>query len=83
MYYESDFELECDECGPGPPPVFNIPPPPRPEFLQNELGASTICSENSLSDYDMCEAIPVSYFISFFRFTKAAPKRLKLKISKI
>jgi hypothetical protein len=60
MYYESDFELECDECGPGPPPVFNIPPPPRPDFLQNELGASTICSENSLSDYDMCEAIPVS-----------------------
>lgn len=60
MYYESDFELECDECGPGPPPVFNIPPPPRPDFLQNELGAPTSCLENSLSDYDMCEAIPVS-----------------------
>ncbi|XP_070500750.1 uncharacterized protein, partial [Chironomus tepperi] len=59
MYYESDFELECDECGPGPPPVFNIPPPPRPDFLQNELGASITCSENSLSGYDMCEAIPI------------------------
>ena len=72
MYYESDFELDCDECGPGPPPVFNIPPPPRPEFLQNELGASTTCSENSLSDYDMCEAIPVSfcYFIFFFSLQK-------------
>lgn len=55
--YESDYDIECDnECGPGPPPIFNLPPPPRPDFL-NELEH---CSENSLSDYEMCEAIPVS-----------------------
>lgn len=58
MYDDFDFELECgsDECGIGPPPTFNIPPPPRPDFLQQET-----CSDNSLSDFDMCEAIPVSY----------------------
>ena len=61
MFDESNFEVECDnECGAGPPPIFNLPPPPRPDFMQ-ELST---CSENSLSDYEMCEAIPVS--ISFF-----------------
>lgn len=55
--FESDYDIECDnECGPGPPPDFNLPPPPRPEFL-HELGQ---CSEGSLSDFEMCEAIPVS-----------------------
>lgn len=55
--FESDYEIECDnDCGPGPPPIFNLPPPPRPDFL-HELEK---CSENSLSDYEMCEAIPVS-----------------------
>ena len=55
--FESEYDLECDnDCGPGPPPIFNLPPPPRPDFL-HELDK---CSENSLSDYEMCEAIPVS-----------------------
>lgn len=54
--FESNYDTECDnECGPGPP-IFNLPPPPRPDFLQ-ELDK---CSENSLSDFEMCEAIPVS-----------------------
>lgn len=54
--FESDYDIECDnECGPGPP-IFNLPPPPRPDFMQ-ELDK---CSENSLSDFEMCEAIPVS-----------------------
>lgn len=56
---QGDFEVECDkECG-APPPFFNLPPPPRPNFMQ-ELST---CSEKSLSDYEeMCEAIPVSLF---------------------
>lgn len=56
--FESDYDFECDnECdGPGPP-IFNLPPPPRPDFLQ-ELDK---CSENALSDLEMCEAIPVSW----------------------
>lgn len=55
--FESDYDVECDnDCGPGPPPIFNLPPPPRPDFLQD----LDKCSENSLSDYEMCEAIPVS-----------------------
>jgi hypothetical protein len=60
MFDESNFEVECDnECGAGPPPTFNLPPPPRPDFLQD----LTTCSENSQSDYEMCEAIPVSSII--------------------
>lgn len=60
MFDESNFEVECDnECGAGSPPIFNLPPPPRPDFMQ-ELST---CSENSLSDYEMCEAIPVSIFM--------------------
>lgn len=63
MFDESNFEVECDnECGAGPPPIFNLPPPPRPDFMQ-ELST---CSENSLSDYEMCEAIPVRIFYCFF-----------------
>ena len=56
---ESDYDLECDnDCGlPGPPPIFNLPPPPRPDFI-TELDK---CSEHALSDFEMCEAIPVSF----------------------
>lgn len=75
MYYESDFELECDECGPGPPPVFNIPPPPRPDFLRNEVAASTGCLDSSLSDYDMCEAIPVSFGEFFMDLKQQTTKK--------
>lgn len=65
MFDESYFEVECDnECGAGPPPIFNLPPPPRPDFMQ-ELST---CSENSLSDYEMCEAIPVSIFFFVLNF---------------
>jgi hypothetical protein len=64
--FESDFDIGCDnvdhnDCdflldSDNGPPIFNIPPPPRPDFL-HEIEK---CSENSLSDYEMCEAIPVS-----------------------
>lgn len=49
---------ECgNECwGPGPPPVFLIPPPPRPTFLQE----STKCIQELPTDAEMCEAMPVS-----------------------
>lgn len=54
---DSDFDIDCgNECGPGPPPMFRIPPPPRPPFLQEV----SKCSEDALNDYEMCEAIPVS-----------------------
>lgn len=68
MYEEQgEFEVECDnECGAGPPPpVFNLPPPPRPDFMQELI----TCSENSPSDYEaMCEAIPVSASLSANHF---------------
>lgn len=55
---DSDFDIECgNECfGPGPPPEFRIPPPPRPPFLQ-EISK---CTEEPLADFEMCQAIPVS-----------------------
>jgi len=54
--FDSDFdECDNDDCGPGPPPEFTLPPPPRPEFLQDFK-----CSEDALTDFEMCEAIPVS-----------------------
>lgn len=59
MFYDSDIDLECDyECGQPSPPIFNIPPPPRPEFLQSESESSITCLGN---DFEMCEAIPVSF----------------------
>ncbi|KAF4520922.1 hypothetical protein B566_EDAN008897 [Ephemera danica] len=45
-----DVECEC----PGPPPEFRLPPPPRPPFLQEPE-----CSENSLADYETCDAVPL------------------------
>lgn len=59
MWEMFDPDFDCgNECGPGPPPVFFIPAPPRPPFL-SEL---TKCSEDVLIDIEMCEAIPVSFF---------------------
>lgn len=43
-------DYECDCPGP-PPPVFRLPPPPRPPFL-HEI---TDCSEAPLLDLDTCE----------------------------
>ncbi|KAL5273164.1 hypothetical protein ACFFRR_000117 [Megaselia abdita] len=60
---EDDFE--CDECGgPGPPPLFNIPPPPRPPGLYD---LSKNCNEDEFNiltnsqnwDSNMCEALPL------------------------
>ncbi|XP_059473328.1 uncharacterized protein LOC132195391 isoform X2 [Neocloeon triangulifer] len=45
-------EVDCD-C-PGPPPEFRLPPPPRPPFLQEPH-----CSENALSEFETCDAVPV------------------------
>lgn len=47
-------DYECDCPGP-PPPVFKLPPPPRPPFL-HELAD---CSEAPLLDLETCDAMPV------------------------
>lgn len=77
MWEMLDPDLECgNECGgPGPPPEFRIPPPPRPPFLAelsncNEdggVGGSVAAmlgpggsATSPFGDGDMCEAIPVS-----------------------
>lgn len=70
---EDDFE--CDECGgPGPPPQFTIPPPPRPPGLYD---LSKNCNEDEFNiltnsqnwDSNMCEALPVSTtYVSFSLF---------------
>ncbi len=58
---------ECgNECGPGPPPVFLVPPPPRPTFLQE----STKCIQELPADADMCDVMPVSLFFIFFLILK-------------
>ncbi|XP_063709368.1 putative uncharacterized protein DDB_G0286901 [Culicoides brevitarsis] len=51
-----DPDLDCDDCGgPGPPPEFLIPPPPRPPFMHELI----TCTEDSvMPDVEMCEAIP-------------------------
>lgn len=48
-------DYECDCPGP-PPPLFQLPPPPRPPFL-HELAD---CSEAPLLDLETCDAMPVS-----------------------
>lgn len=69
--FESDF-FDCgdDACdGPGPPPKFHLPPPPRPPFMQDlnaVLGTTIECSEDGMFDLDVCAAIPVSLFFFFF-----------------
>lgn len=65
MFDSDTISSECgNECwGPGPPPEFLVPPPPRPPFLQELM--STKCTEDPLPDIEMCEAIPVSFEISF------------------
>ncbi|XP_019565256.4 uncharacterized membrane protein DDB_G0293934 [Aedes albopictus] len=76
MWEMLDPDLECgNECGgPGPPPEFRIPPPPRPPFLAelsncNEdggVGGSVAAmlgpggsAAASFSDGDMCDVIPI------------------------
>ena len=64
MFDNDFFECGDDACdGPGPPPKFHMPPPPRPPFLQDlnaALGTTIECSEDGLFDLDVCAAIPVS-----------------------
>uniref|UniRef100_A0A182W0X8 Uncharacterized protein n=1 Tax=Anopheles minimus TaxID=112268 RepID=A0A182W0X8_9DIPT len=72
MWEMLDPDLECgNECGgPGPPPEFLVPPPPRPPFLAELVN----CNEEQLqqtpfgggatgsfADVDMCEAFPDPY----------------------
>ncbi|XP_065079417.1 uncharacterized protein DDB_G0283357 [Ochlerotatus camptorhynchus] len=77
MWEMLDPDLECgNECGgPGPPPEFRIPPPPRPPFLAelsncNEdgagggsvaamLGPGGSAATSFSTDGDICEAIPI------------------------
>ncbi|XP_065221642.1 uncharacterized protein pxb isoform X2 [Planococcus citri] len=47
-------EYECDCPGP-PPPLFKIPPPPRPPFLSEVAD----CSEVTIADYESCDNMPV------------------------
>lgn len=54
--YESDYDRKYDnEFDCGPPPMFNIPPPPRAD-----LAFGSKCSENAMNDYGLCGAITVS-----------------------
>lgn len=68
--FENDF-FECgdDVCdGPGPPPKFQMPPPPRPPFMQDlnaVLGTTIECTEDGQFDLDVCAAIPVSLSTTF------------------
>lgn len=58
MWEMLDPDIDCDDCGgPGPPPEFLIPPPPRPPFM---FEVATKCSEDTVPDMDMCSVIPVS-----------------------
>uniref|UniRef100_A0A182IKL8 Uncharacterized protein n=1 Tax=Anopheles atroparvus TaxID=41427 RepID=A0A182IKL8_ANOAO len=62
-----DPDLECgNECGgPGPPPEFLVPPPPRPPFLaelvncNEEQQQAPFGVASSFGDVDMCEAFPI------------------------
>lgn len=63
--FEDDFECGTDACdGPGSPPKFHIPPPPRPSFMQSAADSTNAnaieCSEDSFADIEMCAAFPVS-----------------------
>lgn len=62
---EDDFECGTDACdGPGSPPKFHIPPPPRPPLMQSGddfTDANGIdCTEDWFTDIEMCSAFPVS-----------------------
>lgn len=63
--FEDDFMCGTDTCdGPGPPPKFHVPPPPRPPFMQSATDSISTdgieCSEDSFADIEMCAAFPVS-----------------------
>ncbi|XP_053680643.1 dual specificity protein kinase splA [Anopheles nili] len=70
MWEMLDPDLECgNECGgPGPPPEFLVPPPPRPPFLaelvncneeQQLAQQSPFGASGPFADVDMCEAFPI------------------------
>ena len=44
---------DCDGC---PPPYFDLPPPPRPDFMED---ADYCTKSSSSSPYDSCEVQPV------------------------
>lgn len=51
---DDDLEYDCNCPGP-PPPVFKIPPPPRPPFMP-EID----CSDFNTQDFDSCDLMTVS-----------------------
>ena len=59
MWKMFDEEFDCGQFDCEGPPVFSIPPPPRPPFLQ-ELPSDIECSEEAVHDYETCSALPVS-----------------------
>lgn len=69
-HYLDVFHVDCDdECsGPGPPPVFRLPPPPRPPFLQ----VSSHCTDDPLPDIEICDAMP---FVSLTTIAKTDSAR--------
>ncbi|CAG5107063.1 Protein of unknown function [Cotesia congregata] len=46
--------MDCPECS-GPPPIFRLPPPPRPPFLTE----TAFCSEAPLAELEDCVAFPM------------------------
>ncbi|KAK0182950.1 hypothetical protein PV327_001030 [Microctonus hyperodae] len=46
---------DCPECS-GPPPMFRLPPPPRPPFLTE----GTFCSEALPAEVEDCSTIPLT-----------------------
>lgn len=77
MFDDNFFECNKDTCdGPGPPPKFHIPPPPRPPFMQ-DLFAGMDCNEDPLADVDMCAAFPVRIFFFFlYHFASKMEKKM-------
>lgn len=75
MRLSADAALDCgddaDACwGPGPPPEFRLPPPPRPPFLQELAGGAggLKCTEDPLPDIEMCRALPAVSSLAFIQF---------------
>lgn len=74
MFENEFFDCGNDACdGPGAPPKFNLPPPPRPSFMQDlnaALGTTIECTDDTVFDMDVCAAFPVSLTIILYPFIK-------------
>ena len=50
------LELDCDESSLCPPPVWALPPPPRPPWLSEPEPGQDSCSDSG-SEFESCENI--------------------------